>query len=93
MNREITNKKMTLEDALKRIEKLEKENKELREELEYFKKRKASGRQKHNAKWMEIYNDFVVCHEAGMSVIEIAERNDVSERTMYRYKAYYEKMK
>lgn len=93
MNREITNKKMTLEDALKRIEKLEKENKELREELEYFKKRKASGRQKHNAKWMEIYNDFVVCHEAGMSVIEIAERNDVSERTIYRYKAYYEKMK
>ena len=59
----------TLEEALKRIEKLEKENAELKEanadlkeELEYFKKRKACGRQRHNAKWMAIYNDFVVCH-------------------------------
>lgn len=84
---------MELSDALKRIEELEKENRELHEELEYFKKRKASGRQKHNAKWMELYNDFVACYEDGMSVIEIANRNDVSERTMYRYKACYEKMK
>ena len=82
----------TLEAALVRIEELEKENKELREELEYFKKRKASGRQKHNAKWTAIYNDFVVCHEKGMSLIEIAERNGISERSMYRYKAYYEAM-
>ena len=81
-----------LEAALVRIEELEKENKELREELEYFKKRKASGRQKHNAKWTAIYNDFVVCHENGMSLIEIAERNGISERSMYRYKAYYEAM-
>ena len=43
----------TLEEVLKRIEKLEKENAELKEanadlkeELEYFKKRKACGRQK-----------------------------------------------
>lgn len=81
----------TLDAALKRIEELEKENDELREELEYFKKRKASGRQKHNAKWMAIYNDFVVCYEKGMSLAEIAERNGISERSIYRYKAYYEK--
>ena len=83
----------TLESALKRIEELEKENANLREELNYFKKRKASGRQKHNAKWMNIYNDFVTCYEKGMTVVEIAERNGISERSMYRYKAYYEQTK
>ena len=53
-------KTVTLEEALKRIEELEKENAELREELEYYRNRKLSGRQKHNAKWMAIYNDFVI---------------------------------
>ena len=79
---------ITLEAALKKIEILKKENvelkktnAELREELEYFKKRKACGRQRHNAKWMAIYNDFVICHEQG-----------ISERSIYRYKAYYDEM-
>ena len=53
-------KVITLAEALKRIEELENEDAELREELEYYKNRKLSGRQKHNAKWMAIYNDFVV---------------------------------
>ena len=86
-------KNITLEDAVKRIKKLEKENAELKEELEYYKNRKMSGRQKHNAKWMAIYNDFVVGYENGMTMVEIAKRNHVSERTIYRYKAYYEKMR
>ncbi len=86
-------KVITLEEALKRIEELENENADLREELEYYKKRKLSGRQKHNAKWMAIYNDFVDCYENGMTMIEIAKRNNVSERTIYRYKAYYDKIK
>ena len=86
-------KVITLEEALKRIEELENENVELREELEYYKNRKLSGRQKHNAKWMAIYNDFVDCYENGMTMIEIAKRNNVSERTIYRYKAYYDKMR
>ena len=86
-------KVITLAEALKRIEELENENAELREELEYYKNRKLSGRQKHNAKWMAIYNDFVDCYENGMTMIEIARRNNVSERTIYRYKAYYDKMK
>ena len=86
-------KVITLEEALKRIEELENENTELREELEYYKNRKLSGRQKHNAKWMAIYNDFVDCYENGMTMIEIARRNNVSERTIYRYKAYYDKMR
>ena len=86
-------KNITLEAALKRIEELEKENAELREELEYYKNRKLSGRQKHNAKWMAIYNDFVAGYERGMAMVEIAKRNNVSERTIYRYKAYYDQMK
>ena len=84
---------LTLEDALKRIEELENENAELKKELEYYKNRKMSGRQKHNAKWMAIYNDFVVGYESGMTMVDIAKRNKVSERTIYRYKAYYDKMK
>ena len=84
---------VTLEDALRGIAELEKENVELREELEYYRNRKMSGRQKHNAKWMAIYNDFVACYESGMTMVEIAKRNKVSERTIYRYKAYYDKMK
>ena len=86
-------KVITLEEALKRIEELENENAELHEELEYYKKRKLSGRQKHNAKWMAIYKDFVAGYESGMTMIEIAKRNNVSERTIYRYKAYYDKIK
>ena len=84
---------MTLEEALERIAELEKENAKLKEEVEYYKNRKASGRQKHNAKWMAIYNDFVVCYESGMTMVEIAKRNNISERSVYRYKAYYDKLR
>ena len=83
----------TLEEAIKRIEELENENVKLREELEYYKNRKLSGRQKHNAKWMAIYNDFVDGYESGMTMVEIAKRNNVSGRTIYRHKAYYDKIK
>ena len=37
--------------------------------------------------------DFVVGYESSMTMVEIAKRNNVSERTIYRYKAYYNKMK
>ena len=86
-------KYVTPEETLKRIEELEKENADLREELEYYRNRKLSGRQKHNAKWMAIYNDFVAGYEDGMTMVEIAKRNNVSERTIYRYKAYYDKVR
>lgn len=86
-------KAVKLEDALERIRELEKENVELREKLNDYQNRKLSGRQKHDEKWREAYNDFVVHYESGMSVVEIAERNNVSKRTVYRYKAYYNKMK
>ena len=62
-------------------------------QVEYYKNRKVSGRQKHNAKWMAIYNDFVVCYEGGMTMVEIAKRNNISERSIYGYKAYYDKLR
>lgn len=83
----------SLEEALLIIERLENENKYLKGELEYYKKRKASGRQKHNAKWTAIYNDFVLCYENGMSLEEIANKSNLSVRTLYRYKAYYDSLK
>ena len=46
----------TLEMALERIKELEAENQKLNEELEYYRNRKVSGRQKHNDKWQSIYN-------------------------------------
>ena len=85
-------KTMTIEDALQRIAELEIENSRLKEEIEYYKNKKTSGRQKHNAKWMSIYNDFVACHEQGMTMVEIAKRNGISERSIYRYKAYYDEI-
>ncbi|MFR1492558.1 helix-turn-helix domain-containing protein [Eubacterium ventriosum] len=82
----------TLEMALERIKELEAENQKLNEELEYYRTRKVSGRQKHNDKWQSIYNDFVVLYESGMSIAEIAKEKKLSERTIYRYKAYYDKV-
>lgn len=87
------NNPVSLEEALNRITELEKENAKLTEELDYYKKRKMSGRQQHNAKWMTIYNDFVAGYESGMTMVEIAKRNNISERSIYRYKAYYEQMR
>jgi DNA invertase Pin-like site-specific DNA recombinase len=84
---------LTQDQMLKKIEELEKENKELRDELEYFKNRKASGRQKHNAKWQAIYDKFVSGYENGMTMVEIAKQSGVSERTIYRYKAYYDSIR
>ena len=72
---------------------MERENEALREELAYYKNRKMSGRRKHNAKWQAIYKDFVEGYEDGMAMVDIAKRNHVSERTIYRYKAYYDKVK
>ncbi|MDD7641852.1 MAG: resolvase [bacterium] len=83
----------TLEEALRRIEKLEKENAYLRDELEAAKNRKMSGRKKHNEKWMNAYEDFVICFEAGMSISAIAKKQCVSSRTIYRFREYYDQQK
>ncbi len=82
----------TLEEALNYISELEAENKALREELEYFRSRKPSGRKKHDESWLASYNDFAVKYEGGMSIMEIVNQSDISRRTAYRYKAYYDEM-
>ena len=82
----------TLEEALSLIAELEAENKALREELEYYKSRKPSGRKKHDETWMASYNDFAVKYEGGMSIMEIVNQGAISRRTAYRYKAYYDSL-
>ena len=82
-----------LEEALKYIAKLEAENESLRNELQHFKSRKCSGRKKHDETWTSSYNDFVVKYEAGMSIMDIVAMGDVSRRTAYRYKAYYDDLR
>ena len=84
---------MTLEDALKRISELEEENEKLREELAFYKSKKFAGRQKHDEHWMKSYNDFVIQYENGLTIMEIVDRGDISRRTAYRYKAYYDGLK
>ena len=80
----------TLEEALNYISELEAENKELRAELEHFRSKKPSGRKKHDETWTASYNDFAVKYEGGMSIMEIVNKSEISRRTAYRYKAYYD---
>ena len=83
----------TLEDALKRIDELEEENSSLRTELENLRSKKAAGRKKHDEAWTASYNDFVVKYEGGMTIMEIVSLGDISRRTAYRYKAYYDELR
>lgn len=83
----------TLEEALERIKELEEENKKLLSELEYYRKRNYGGRKKHNEAWMASYNDFVSKYESGMTIMEIVAESDISRRTAYRYKTYYDELK
>ena len=84
---------INLEDALIYISELEAENKALREELERYKNITPAGRRKHDETWMASYNDFVVKYESGMSIMEIVNKGQISRRTAYRYKAYYDETK
>lgn len=83
----------TLEQALKRIEKLEKQNAKYLAELEQLRKIKPAGRRLHDEKWMNSYNHFVSLHEAGLSIDEILEKSEFSRRTAYRYREYYNGLK
>ena len=83
----------TLEEALEYISELEAENKVLREELEHYRSQKPAGRKKHDETWMASYNDFAVKYEGGMTIMEIVDQGEISRRTAYRYKAYYDELK
>ena len=82
----------TLEEALKYISELEAENRALCKELEHFRSRKPSGRKKHDDSWMASYSDFAAKYEGGMSIMEIVNQGEISRRTAYRYKAYYDEL-
>ena len=83
----------TLEEALQYISQLESENKALREEVERYRSIKPAGRKKNDKTWTASYNDFVVKYESGMTIMEIVSASEISRRTAYRYKAYYDEMK
>ena len=88
----VTNIKVA-QNKLERIKELEEENKKLLSELEYYRNRNYGGRKKHNEAWMAAYNDFAGKYESGMTINEIVEEGDISRRTAYRYKAYYDELK
>lgn len=83
---------MELREALKRIEYLEKENRGLRLQLEQYKNRKNAGRKKHDEKWKASYDAWEKLFEAGFPAVEIMRQSEISRRTYYRYKAYYEQI-
>lgn len=83
---------MTLKEVLTRIEQLEKENKQLKERVQFLENHKIGGRAKHDKKWQESFNDFVFQYEKGMSVAEIVALGKISRRTVYRYKKYYDEI-
>ena len=82
----------SLKSALQRIAQLEQENEQLRAELEVYKNRNTGGRKKHDEAWMTSYRDFAVKYESGMTIMEIAAQGEISRRTAYRYKAYYDEV-
>lgn len=81
-----------LEEAMTHIDELEIENEELRAEIERLKARNLGGRKRHNAAWMASYQEFAIKYEAGMTIMEILKEGQISRRTAYRYRAYYDEM-
>ena len=75
-----------------KIDELQKENEELKSEIESLKARNLGGRKKHNDAWMASYQKFAVKYESGMTIMEIVNEGIISRRTAYRYKAYYDDM-
>lgn len=82
----------TLKEAKMRINELEKENEELKAEIERLKARNLGGRKKHNEAWMASYQEFAIKYEAGMTIMEIVKEGQISRRTAYRYKAYFDEI-
>jgi hypothetical protein len=82
----------TFEEAMQKISELEEENARLKAELEEYKGRKFAGRQKHDDKWLASYRDFEIKYDNGMTIMEIVEEGNISRRTAYRYKTYYNEL-
>ena len=74
----------TLEEAMIRIDELEKENEELKAEIERLKARNLGGRKKHDEAWRISYQEFAIKYESGMTIMEIVKEGQISRRTAYR---------
>lgn len=42
--------------------------------------------------WKASYQEFAIKYEAGMTIMEIVKEGQISRRTAYRYKAYFDEM-
>ena len=82
----------TIDEALERIEELEKEVAELKEENDRLRNRNIGGRKKHDEAWMASYNEVAVKYEDGMTIMQIVNEGKISRRTAYRYLAYYREL-
>ena len=92
VNNERLKLKMTLQDALREIERLQEVIRQKDIEIEELKKKKNAGRKKNNTQWQESYNAFVELYEQGLSMVEIIDKSECSRRTCYRYKSYYDNL-
>lgn len=81
-----------LDEALKKINELEKEISRLKEENEMLRNRNFGGRKKHDDAWMRAYSDFITKYESGMTLMEIVAGGDISRRTAYRYLSHYKEL-
>lgn len=84
---------MTLDEALKEIERLNYIIEDQQTEIEKLRQQKTAGRKPKNEKWQASYHAFAALYEQGLSMAEIVEQSDCSRRTCYRYKAYYDNLK
>lgn len=94
-------KKMTLDEALLRIEELEQQVVTLKSELDQVtqlyqkvKERRfnerGAGRKKNDAKWQARYHEFAKLFEGKKSEAEIEAVMKISRSTYYRFKKYYQ---
>lgn len=59
---------------------------------EKYENRNRGGRHPHDEKWQQNYKKFADYYMQGMSVAEIINQGEISRRTAYRYKAYYDQL-
>lgn len=83
-------KTYTHKEALARIEELELKIKDLKKTIKELEQRPVAGRKKHDDAWQEKYDLFVKLYEDGYSIVDIVDETDISRRTLYRYKEYYD---
>ena len=75
---------MTLTEALSRIAELERENEQLKKQLQKKNQRNA-GRKKADEKWVKGYSTFCKLQDSGATKAAIQQEMKISDATFYRY--------